>query len=476
MRLLLSTAIAALLIASSASAQIQGTARLPQAMGQLQAAPPTPPAPISYGQAQCVLHDFTPAQGWTRNTYPRMFADVNGDNRDDIVGFGNDGVWVALSTGAGFQDAVRWIRDFGVQSGWAWDIHERTLADLNADGRADIVGFGNEGVYIALSTGTSFGPTVRWVDDFGRNQGWQTLGPITVPEGSSDALIGNHHIRLTADINGDNRADVIGFGNDGTYFATATPLATRFSQSRLALADLGYNQGWKTYLDSFSGSGATPIPSNRIRTMADVNGDNQDDIVAFGEDGVYVALSRRIRFDPLVRRLTILDANDTWSGRDFRALGDVDGDGRADIVGIARGNGIVAFGNAQGGFDLAPFFVINGMGRDTGWYSNETHPRMLVDLNGDNRADFVGFGDDGVWTALSQGRGPMTAPVLIVAGFGRSDPQWRIPGMRFTPDLNADNRADFAGFGSDCVWIAVSPGDNSPVAPQGGGVLERGQN
>jgi hypothetical protein len=475
MRLLLSTAIASVLIATAAHAQIQGTSRLRDNPAVLAQAAPAPPAPISYGPAQCTLRAFTPAQSWQPVRHPRFFADVNADNRDDIVGFADDGVWVALSTGAGFQDPARWTTDFGAQSGWAADTHERTLADLNADGRADIVGFGNEGTYIALSTGSAFGATVRWVDNFGRDQGWLKLGPITIPEGSSDAFIGRHHIRMTADINGDNRADVIGFGNAGTFFATATPLATRFSQARPAVADLGYDQGWRVFQDSFSGQGASPMPSNRIRTMADVNGDNLDDIVAFGQDGVYVALSRRIRFDPLERRLTVLDADDTWSGNDFRALGDLDADGRADIVGIQRGGGIAAFGNAQGGFDLAPFFVVDGMGMDTGWRNNQTHPRMLVDLNGDNRADFVGFGDDGVWTALSQGRAPMTSPAFTVAAFGRNDPQWRVANMRFTPDLNADNRADFAGFGSDCVWVALSPGAN-PVAAPPGSVRERGRN
>jgi hypothetical protein len=29
-------------------------------------------------------------------------ADVNGDGKQDIVGFANEGVWLALSTGTGF--------------------------------------------------------------------------------------------------------------------------------------------------------------------------------------------------------------------------------------------------------------------------------------------------------------------------------------------------------------------------------------
>ena len=31
--------------------------------------------------------------GWSSFTYPRQLADVNGDGMADIVGFGNAGVW-----------------------------------------------------------------------------------------------------------------------------------------------------------------------------------------------------------------------------------------------------------------------------------------------------------------------------------------------------------------------------------------------
>ncbi len=38
------------------------------------------------------------AGGWSSDdSYPRQLADVNADGRADIVGFGNAGVWVALA-------------------------------------------------------------------------------------------------------------------------------------------------------------------------------------------------------------------------------------------------------------------------------------------------------------------------------------------------------------------------------------------
>ena len=40
---------------------------------------------------------------------------------DDIVGFGDDGVWVSISTVTGFREAEFWLADFGVVSGWRID-------------------------------------------------------------------------------------------------------------------------------------------------------------------------------------------------------------------------------------------------------------------------------------------------------------------------------------------------------------------
>jgi len=51
---------------------------------------------------------FTSAYGWSsQNTYPRQLADVNGDGRMDIVGFANNGVVVALGQANGTFSAAK---------------------------------------------------------------------------------------------------------------------------------------------------------------------------------------------------------------------------------------------------------------------------------------------------------------------------------------------------------------------------------
>jgi len=46
------------------------------------------------------------------------------------------------------------VANFGYDAGgWRVEQHPRFLADLTGDGRADIVGFGNAGVYVSLNNG-----------------------------------------------------------------------------------------------------------------------------------------------------------------------------------------------------------------------------------------------------------------------------------------------------------------------------------
>ena len=84
------------------------------------------------------------------------------------MGFGNAGAYVSLSTGAGFTPPALWVNNYGYDAGgWRVELHPRFLADVNKDKRADIVGFGNAGAYVSLSTGSGFGQPTLWVGNFG---------------------------------------------------------------------------------------------------------------------------------------------------------------------------------------------------------------------------------------------------------------------------------------------------------------------
>jgi hypothetical protein len=156
---------------------------------------------------------------WLVERNPRAVIDISGEDLADIVGFGDTGVWTALGKGDGtFQPPHVVLADFGdVAGGWRVDKHPRLLADLRGNGRADIVGFGDAGVYVALSNGDgTFADPQFALADFGHDQGWRVdRHPRFVAD-----ITGNGF----ADIVGFGDAGVyIAFGNgDGTF--TFTPV------------------------------------------------------------------------------------------------------------------------------------------------------------------------------------------------------------------------------------------------------------
>ncbi len=209
--------------------------------------------------------------GWNNNRiYLREMADVNGDGKADIVGFGSAGVYVSLATGGGHFGGVSFeLAAFGSGAeggGWANnDVYKRLLADVNGDGKADIVGFGAAGTYVALATGGGhFGGTTLELAAFGATAGgW--LSDDVFP-------------RKLADVNGDGMADIVGFGSGGVQISLATG-SGHFGNPSSSLAYFGTAAGgWIN---------DTIYP----RDLADINGDGRADIVGFASTGVQIALA-----------------------------------------------------------------------------------------------------------------------------------------------------------------------------------------
>jgi hypothetical protein len=263
------------------------------------------------------------AGGWTsQDLYPRLVADVNGDGRADVVGFGKYGTYVSLSTGTSFAPVTRWIANYGtVVGGWtSQDKYPRALADVNKDGRADVVGFGNAGVYVSLATSSNtFAPPALWIRAFGAAAGgWtsQTLFP-----------------RLVADVDGDGRADVVGFSKYGAYVSLST--GTSFLPATRWIANYG------TVVGGWTSQNLLP------RMLADVNGDGKADIAGFGNVGAFVSLSTGGSFSPPVLGIAAfgrIPAAGGWTSQNLypRTLGDVNHDHKADIIGFGTAGAFVS--------------------------------------------------------------------------------------------------------------------------------------
>ncbi|MEV4541462.1 S8 family serine peptidase [Micromonospora echinaurantiaca] len=274
-------------------------------------------------------------------------ADVNGDGRDDVVSFTRGvaaDVSVALSTGGAFGPATRWHDYFAAQQ------EIPLLGDVNGDRRDDLITFTrgpSADVYVALSTGTAFGPSQRWhtwfaafaetplVGDF-NGDGRADLATF-VRENERDVyvalsdgarfvgsgvrwhadFVGDDDVPLVGDVNGDGRDDVIAVDR---FTGTGARIGLSTGTGFLVTAP---------WLDHFLTLGSTEVP-----VVGDFNGDGRDDLAAVNLNGRYadVALSAGNRFLPRTRW--------GWNvpgGGALPGAGDFTGDGRDDLVAFTGG-------------------------------------------------------------------------------------------------------------------------------------------
>jgi len=281
-----------------------------------------------FGQPYQAVNNFGyDAGGWRVTRHPRFLADCNSDGVDDIVGFGNAGVWISLNDGDGnFGQPYLAVGNFGYEAGgWRGERHPREVADLNGDGAADIIGFGDAGVWIAMNEGDgTFHASVFVLAEFGYDAGgWRV----------------NRHPRLVGDLNDDDAADIVGFGNAGAY-VSMNDGDGNFGPPYLAVASYGYAAGgWRV--------------DRHPRLLGELDGDGALDIVGFGNAGVYVSLNNgNGTFQGPVLAVPDYGYNaGNWRvNRHPRFLADVTGDGRDEIIGFGNAGVYVSLNSGDGTF------------------------------------------------------------------------------------------------------------------------------
>jgi peptidoglycan/xylan/chitin deacetylase (PgdA/CDA1 family) len=334
--------------------------------------------------------NFSDGEGWAASAsrYGTLrIGDINGDGRKDVCGRRAEGVFCVLSTGAAFTSGRYWVTsDFTDAAGWGPEKHSTTvqLGDVNGDGRADLCGRGAGGLICSLSTGSAFAAPTLWSSngDFSDADGWGTD-------------VGHYGTLRLGDVNGDGRADVCGRGIDGIYCALST--GTSFLPKT----------GWKVGDFSNAGGWLPPEYSTTIQ-LGDINGDGRADVCGRGSGGVACALANGTGngFGPVVWTSFIFSNFDSWanSPSKYRSIrmGDVNGDGKADICGRNATGIACAFGTAAGTFTGYRYLnnaeYRDDQGWNTDWYGSTL---LLGDFNGGGQADVCGRGTAGLFCALS---------------------------------------------------------------------------
>jgi RHS repeat-associated protein len=374
-------------------------------------------------------NEFTKQNGWDGSNQPFTLSDVNGDGFLDVVGFGTDSLKVALSNGKKFSPSKSWSTQFTLNDNWTQDM-SRLLADVNGDGMADVIGFGSSGVQVGISTGHSFN-TEDWKElpYFGIQQNWTSSTPIEL-----------------ADVNNDGLTDIVGFGIDGVMVSLST--GTEFSTPIQWTKGFTLSENWT---------------QDMPRLLADFNGDGMADIIGFGTNGVQVGISTGDSFDTeLWDKLPYFGNQQNWTSSTPRMVADVNSDGLTDIIGFGLDSVMISLSTGKG--FTKPVSWTDQFTLANNWTSAK--PRMLGDVNGDGFLDIVGVGTTNVQVGISTGSSfelknwdQNSLSDLSISSAGGQESTTRI-----VDDINGDGLADLVGFGIKNTMTGLSAGPKPDLA------------
>jgi len=250
--------------------------------------------------------------------------------------------------------------------------------DLDDDGDDDVCARTTVGVWCALSNGTSLGPATLWSATFSDANGYGGEAYATT--------LG------LADVDGDGRADLC--------MRSATGLACEISDG----VDAFTPSAWTSA--DFADAAGFDVMESRWRSLrlGDVDGDGRADVCARDGAGVVCALATASGFAAATRWSSALADAAGWDASHYGAtllLGDLDGDGRADLC--ARGPGGIVCGRSDGASFADPTPRLDNVFTDAeGWTARSRFLSLrLADVNGDGLADVCGRNATGVECAIS---------------------------------------------------------------------------
>ncbi|MEM9176719.1 MAG: FG-GAP-like repeat-containing protein [Myxococcota bacterium] len=303
------------------------------------------------------------------------FGDLDADGRDDVCARTAVGIDCARAIGDGrFEPAQPWHPDFGDDDSWEPPEHGTTLrlADIDGDGRADVCGRGNLGVYCARSSGLDFFDFRLWTSTFSDADGG------TAPQTWGSLQLG--------DIDGDGDADLCGHRAGAVH-------CLRSNGVTFEAAVAWETSAWEAAL------GLPAAQAGRTMMLGDVDGDGAADLCERGAGGVWCALAdpaaNRFRDRAMRSQGEYADALG-WSGAEgywgTLRLGDFSGDGQADLCGRG-GAGVLCLYSMDGRFSAPNHLLTDAYGDAAGFLPVERATTFrMADVDGDGRADLCASG------------------------------------------------------------------------------------
>jgi len=342
-------------------------------------------------------------------SYDIELGDLDGDGDLDLAGAAGGPIWTMVNNGGTFgpQTASAGL------SGW-----KLTLADFNLDGKLDVADVNASGG--AVETGLGDGST------------------FTLAATYQDVAHQTQDVEA-ADWSGDGKPDLL-VNADG------------FTPTTVSVLMRGVGDGTFNRFTYWATGNRSPLPAN-------LDGGGRLDLVAFSEGPglVYATLGaatgfRAPKLEPTVQLGAAAD-------------GDVDGDGDPDLVmlgvflprpGVLKAQAVVHLNQGNGAFGKA---VTSSAGKvDTG-----EGPSMIVlgDVNEDGKLDIVAgivhlFPQaTNVWVMLGQGDGHFGAPKKYGTGEVHASNQ-----SIAVADVTGDGHLDIVGHTIADGWqLAVLPGN-----------------
>jgi hypothetical protein len=377
-----------------------------------------------------------------------VVADFNGDGNLDLAygnGVGNN-VSVALGNGNGtFQAPVAYSAGHGPLS--------LALGDVNNDGKPDLVAGTVKGVVVFLGNGDG------------------TFKPALTTS------VGGEYVSL-ADLNQDGNLDVLGtlaggtalivaFGNgDGTFQTPTTyePAGGCCSPQTVAVLDLNGDGKPDVVLTGNPDNSVAVLLNNGNGTLKPpvkyyVSADPSS--LIGGKFGSTQAVGLAItNLYGVSVNITLSNTNGTLiappiqagpgGGASYAAVGDINGDGKLDVVQSVGGELGILLGNGNFTFQPPTTISTNGMGAG---------PIAIGDLTGNKKNDLVVVGGPSypsLEVFLNNGNGTFAAPVSYALS---SDYSYGVA----LGDFNGDGKLDIAltGFNNNTFQILLNNGNGT---------------